>query len=450
MADFQNTATMFEGSEQSLREELTSMKLPRTDITCLYSADFMKIYPLQSSVDSFSPIEFLIQTDSTSMLDLYTTLFSFTCRIKKADGTAIPADETVALGQHFFSQLFRNVETSINDKLISDSCNLYPYCSYIHKLVTLPQAIKDSELENEIWYPDTTVDSYVAANTGYKARKELIAGSKPFTMVGRLSGGIFNQIRWLPSGTTVRITLRRSEPEFCLVRPTLTHGTGGGQYNVAYKIEIDEPMCLVSRKPLNPTIMTRLSNLYDKGESLKFVLDEPQIRLFNVPDGVNSINCDSLILGRIPKYIIVGLVKSDALNGSLLLSPFNFSDFNVKELTVNWNADTVQQRVIPLSFSGNGTTPDNYLMGLISVQKLAADKMQGNGLKVSNYKNGNVLYGVELLPTSEGCLSVNRRGQLKLSISFRSLTPAKLTAVVFCMYQNVLEISKANGVQLDA
>ena len=116
MAGFDQRPTMYEGSEQSLRAELSSMRLPSTDISCLYAADYQKVFPLQSITDSYAPLEFVISSDPASFIDLSNSYLQLTCRIKQANGSAIPAGDTVCPANHFFSQMFKNLEVYVNGK----------------------------------------------------------------------------------------------------------------------------------------------------------------------------------------------------------------------------------------------------------------------------------------------------------------------------------------------
>ena len=137
----------------------------------------------------------------------------------------------------------------------------------------MPQALKDTKLKNELWYPDSTPDSYLDANPGYSKRKTLAACSQPFTMLGQLVSGIFKVQQLIPPNT-VRVILRRNPAEFCLNRPNLKYGAVGEQVDVSYKIEIDEAVFLVARKPVNYKIMERRNKMYEGGETYKYTLNE--------------------------------------------------------------------------------------------------------------------------------------------------------------------------------
>ena len=64
-----------------------------------------------------------------------------------------------------------------------------------------------------------------------------------------------------------------------------------------------------------------------------------QGRTINV--GVTSEQFENVIKGTLPKRIIIGMVESDAYNGSLNKNPFNFQNFNIESLTVSINGDTI-------------------------------------------------------------------------------------------------------------
>ena len=62
---------------------------------------------------------------------------------------------------------------------------------------------------------------------------------------------------------------------------------------------------------------------------------------------------------------------------------------------------------------------------------------------------GNVLVAFELLPNIPQALTVNRRGQVKISLSFQTALAHPVVAVVYCDFQSVLEIDRERNVTLD-
>ncbi|CAG7820850.1 unnamed protein product, partial [Allacma fusca] len=72
-----------------------------------------------------------------------------------------------------------------------------------------------------------------------------------------------------------------------------------------------------------------------------------------------------------------------------------------------------------------------------------------NGLDRDNYTAGNCLVAIELLPNSGNFLSVNRRGQIKISMKFKSPLDQNINVLVYCQNQAVIEIDAEKRVILD-
>ena len=53
-----------------------------------------------------------------------------------------------------------------------------------------------------------------------------------------------------------------------------------------------------------------------------------------------------------------------------------------------------------------------------------------------------MLTAFSLLPNSGNSLSLMRNGQVKLTLKFRQALDEPVNAVVYCMYQSILELGK--------
>ena len=69
--------------------------------------------------------------------------------------------------------------------------------------------------------------------------------------------------------------------------------------------------------------------------------------------GIHGETLDKIILGQLPKRIIIGFVKNKAFNGDTALNPFNLEHFNINFLCLY--VDGVQEPSKPLqhNFRGN-------------------------------------------------------------------------------------------------
>jgi len=140
----------------------------------------------------------------------------------------------------------------------------------------------------------------------------------------------------------------------------------------------------VSKRPITSAVVKMHEELLNKGETLKYPMVEREIKTFSVPKGVTSHTADSIVLGRIPKIIVVGLVSQKGWLGSLKKSPFNFQHkFNDagKELSadlnyINYNNDGDQVlRSFAESASGQLTGSDSFLYQLPSAIHIYTGKV---------------------------------------------------------------------------
>ena len=211
---FQDVPTYYEGSKLSLRSELALTSLPSTDISCLFSADYLPFYPVLPIRDQFAPCEFVINSDS--YLDLSDSYLHVVCRIIKENGEDCVAADKVAASNLMFHMLWKNLDVYVNGKLVFDSSNAYSIGAYINRLLTTPQAIKDTRLRTEFWYPNETPDEYGDTTPGYATRYEKTKLSQQFSLLGQLVNGLFKKNRFFVPQTEIRIVLRRNPANFCL------------------------------------------------------------------------------------------------------------------------------------------------------------------------------------------------------------------------------------------
>jgi len=134
--------------------------------------------------------------------------------------------------------------------------------------------------------------------------------------------------------------------------------------------------------------------MFVEHKTLKYPTNEYSLRSFSVARGLNQVTTDAIVIGKLPRLIIIGITSADAFSGVLNKSPFNFKTKNLKELSVSWNDQNVEHRVFPFSFRDTtaNTGYSNFMQGLRSIRKTAASELLSNGINKDNYLNGNGKY----------------------------------------------------------
>ena len=67
----------------------------------------------------------------------------------------------------------------------------------------------------------------------------------------------------------------------------------------------------------------------------KYPLTRVEVKAITMHSGIHEGTLDNVILGQLPKRIIVGFVENKAFNGDKNLNPFNFKNFHINYLCLH-------------------------------------------------------------------------------------------------------------------
>ena len=388
---FEEAPTVTPGSIESLRSELDLYSVPATDVSSYYSSYYIGSFPLASVKDSHTPIEFAIETSTGGYWDPLESFLSLTCRVVKQDGAMCEDADVVAPSSLFLHSFISNVELYINSTCVYDSSGMYPYIGVMNRMLTMNPIEKGSSLKDEFYYPNVVPDTFdTKTDAGFNDRYTRSKNSKPFVVWGQLVGSILSQKRYLPPGTSIRLVLRRSLPEFHLdCKTTTKEGVNG----CPYKIDIVSAEYFSSHKLVSPQVMDfHKKQMFQNHLTLKYPLNDYSVRTFSVAKGLTTASSDSIVMGRLPRFLVVGQVSQTAFTGALDQSPFNFKTKDLKELTVTWNDQIIENRIFPFSFQQTTakavTGYDQFILALKGIRKTAASETLLNGIDRDNFTSG--------------------------------------------------------------
>ncbi|GFY11880.1 uncharacterized protein F54H12.2 [Trichonephila clavipes] len=118
-------------SPECVKSELELFNLPGTQ-TVIQDGQWKQFHPLSNVFDN-APDEFHI-SGSADYIDLSQTQLYVKAKIVKVDNTPITKDDTIGPVNLFLHSLFSQVDVSLNDRVVSNSSNTYPYRDLILKL----------------------------------------------------------------------------------------------------------------------------------------------------------------------------------------------------------------------------------------------------------------------------------------------------------------------------
>jgi len=261
------------GSKVIYTSALEIFDLPGTNLSVIDS-QFVQITPTHPIKDQ-NLINITLPASLHAYYDLYNSFCLITCKITTSNGGTLAANDEVAPSNYFFKSMFKNCTVSVQEKQISDSNNLYAYRAILPDDLSFGEGVKNSYLTSQLYFRDETPEDFTSANKGYKARKELSAGSKSFDLVGRLSEPLFEQTRWILPGIRIDIALTKNSDEFCL---------DSRSTSASYKVSIEDFKFYLKQHIVNPEIVKKHNSILSRKTRALYPMRFHDVRSARCPE----------------------------------------------------------------------------------------------------------------------------------------------------------------------
>ena len=434
-------------SNECSKSELDLFTIPATQ-TSISKGQWIEYHPL-SNITETGPIEFNISGSGKEYLDLAKTQLYVKTKITKANGTALDPNEQVGPVNLFLHSLFLQVHVSLNERLISPSTNTYPYRAMIETLLNYGEDAKSSPLTMPLFYKDTpgkmnTVNPVADdddANMGLKARYAFTKTSNTVDMIGPIHSDIFFQDRLILNGVNLRLKLNRAKNSYCLVS-----SAGGANH----KVVITQAILYVRKVKVAPAISLGHAAAL-KQATAKYPIRRVDCKVLSIPGGFPTFTPDNIFLGQIPKRIVLGLVDTEAYNGSYRTNPFDFKHHNLAQVGVYVDGEQIPRKPLFLKFDEAGG--QNFIAGFQSlfsgIGKLSQDT--GNQVTRSDYGQGYTLFAFDLTP--DHCrgdhFELIRQGNLRVELHFAQPLANTVNFIIYAEFQNVIGIDANRNVLYD-
>lgn len=439
--------------EPCSKSELDLESLPPVQVGIL--DDYIVSTGPKSALSGNNPLEFEISASGDDYLDISECYLSLKCKVKNSDGTNLrthttATDGTVTPGSQaavgpvnlFLHSLFRQVDVSFNDTLVSTSGDCYSYRAYITDLLSYGSDVKKTWLKRlEGWHEDDAGKYDDQDNTGLTERTKMISNSRSFDLKGRLHIDMLLQERLLPNNLSVKITLVRAEPQFTLMSFETTVG--------GYDIIIEDAVLEARKVRLAADEQLRLEKVLG-GSGAKYPITHAVTRHFTIPSGTSTADLDALFMGQIPNKVVIGMVSNDAFSGHWKKNPYRFRHFNLNSACL-----IVDGRHIPAQPMMPDFSRGLYVECYQSLMKVCAQYPNDstNGITAEQYQDGSCFLAFDL--TSDGAgdgvnfTTPRRMGTVRASLRFANTLSETITVVAFGQFDNILTIDKHRSVMFD-
>lgn len=397
-------------------------------------------FPLATLAEG-SPIEFAVNGSGEEYVDLHNTFLHIKAKVVRPDGANLPAGAEVAPVNYLLHSMFSQVDISLNDVLVTNASNCYPYRAYLEALLGRGMDAKQAQLTAALYYQDTRGHMEVVAgdeNVGMSKRRELASESKVLDMMGKLHTDLTHQSRYILNGVDIKIRLIPSNPRFHLM-------LGADQANC--RTIISHASLFVRKIKLNPGVLLAHAKTLSKS-SAKYPLNRVVMKNFSIPAGNLSCVQDNMFMNRIPNRITVVLVDSVAFSGVRNRNPFNFKTKHLNYLALHLDGKHIPSKPLTPDFR-TGQSIRAYHNTISSLGFV--NKGEGCGLDREDFQQGFTVYTFDLTPSllDGDAFELVKTGALRLELKFAEALDLPLMVLIYAEQDSVLEITESRQVLTD-
>ena len=423
-----------------IKSEVDLFGLPPTQ-TSIEGGSWDAFHPIATLSDA-TPIEFSVPGDGQQYFDLNNVLLYLKVRIVKPDGANLANDDNVGPTNYFMHSLFEQVDVTLGDTVITAPSNTYPYRALLEALLSYSKEAKESQLTSSLFFKDTpgqmdsteAIAGAGARNQGLVKRGTFTAESKVLEMVGKLHCDIFSQERFLINKVPFRIKLVRSRDTFSLM---------SGADPAGFRVNIQAAQLLVRRVEISPSVFLGHQKALQIGPA-KYPVKRVVVKYFTVPQGNTATNQENLFQGQMPTRIVMGLVDSDAFNGSYRKNPYNFQHKNMSHVALRVGG--LKEPLKPFAPEFPNQCLLSYLSLLTGTGKFGRD--EGCGFNRTEYPNGYCLHAWDLSAdlSSGDHFQLIKNTNVRLELKFREPLVRPINVIVYAEFENIVMIDADRNV----
>ena len=274
-----------------------------------------------------------------------------------------------------------------------------------------------------------TLHGYMKSNRGFVSRYRLSGGSARMNLIAPIQHDFFQMDNHVGPGNRIEVKLTRAPDSFVL--NTYMDGR--------YRLKLHDIKLHVH------TITRRESVPAPAVERYRY--NETQMKLHSVPQGMSNYTYRLHYWGVMPKTVILGMVSTQASEGSYSMNPFNFQHFGLTHLSLDLNGDEYPSGGLKFDFSQHPTPhmARGYRWIFENSGALAAGR--GNLISYPGFETGQFLLPFDLTP--DKCNGLHNHqpttGYIDVRLKFAEPLRVPITVVSELVFNKVLVNDKRKG-----
>jgi len=386
--------------------------------------------------------EFLIPSENHEYTYLPLTRLEGELQITKTDGTLLGDADGVMTVNLFSNTVFRQIEVELNGVQVADlSSPTYHYKAYIESHLTYGKDPKRGHLKNalytkEIFGQEESLDG--AQETYLERRAWLKKDEGKLRFSTPLYIDLFDSQRYLIPGTTMKIKLIKNDNKLCLMSAAANADS--------YKFKINK-LCISTRKlTIHDEIVERHSQMLLKQPAI-YPIAQSKIKTYTINQGLSATTIANVFNGKLPRTAIIGMVRSDAFNGTIDKNPFFFQPFHLNYLALVVNGSPMPATVFQPNFAKRDIAREYaHFLDNLGV----ANSNEHNDVDLYNFESGSCFFPFDFSP--DYCNNYHshlaQSGTVNLELRFATALAQHVTLIVYATYNEILTIDGTGKVMM--
>ena len=398
--------------------------------------------PISTLESANSMIDFHVPTSENEYVLLHETYLYIKVQVisKHVDDKVMTKDDwkKITPANNFLHSMFKKVELSLGNRDITLSNDLYAYRSYLENLLGFHSSAKKSHLSSCLWEENDTERAkyFIPPDTSIDLSK-----SKVVDLYGRLHLDMTFQGKALLGGCDLKFKLIPNSVSFIFIYPN----------DFKLELKILDASLFVHRLRATQQLVTAHAKALALAP-MKYPITRVDMRQITLNPQSMDVMVDNIVIGQLPRRIFLCLVSHNAFNGLSSKDPFHFNHYDLTYAACY--LDSIQ-------YPSCAYQPDFQKGHYIREYNALFQAMNMNTTESSiditrkEFGENKTILAFNFAPDlSHGCSMVGhvnpiKRGTLRIYLRFKEALQEMVDAVLYCEYDNLIEIDADRNVHTD-
>lgn len=416
----------FDDAKIFTNKRVSLFSRPETDVS--YSRVDFREYRPSGAIVKDAPLSFMIGPTVTEYIDLRSIRLRLSIAIKKADGSAVTAADSVSLSNNVLNTVFRQVDVKLQQRTITTSVGTNHAYKALLDMLTAPRDGVSEEGAGFVLDRPGHMNS-MDTNTGVLERMERTKNGQAMIVEGPLNVDILQQDRLLMDGVPLEIVLYPSSDTFALMAPDNSE---------KYSFKIEDALLRVPHVLLDPGVQLGHAKQLEHHNAL-YPYTRSAVKTFNIGSGTYTWSTDNVFQESVPASMFVALVDAESYNGKYSGNAFDFENMDVSY---------AEFLVQGLPLAGPPFQP-NYTNKQYTEVFERYDRIQNvRDMTMVNHDTFPNGYNIFVFSLTQAETSPVRRGHTRLTLKFRQALDKAATVIVYGQFPALMEISKTRDITI--